>query len=163
MMGDLALPIGVLSVACGVVGGVFFAFSSFVIRALGAVAAPSGIRAMQSINVAAVTPLFMTALFGTGLACLGMAAYAVVVGMAAATLPIVAGATAYILGAIVVTIVCNVPLNNSLAVLDPDAGDAVWIWARYRRQWLAWNHVRALASILAAAWFAYALTLLYSA
>jgi uncharacterized membrane protein len=59
-----------------------------------------------------------------------------------------------------VTIVFNVPLNNALAVVDRDAGDAGWIWARYRRQWLAWNHVRTVAGILAGAWFALALTLL---
>jgi uncharacterized membrane protein len=158
-MRDLTLLIGALSVACGVMGGVFFAFSTFVLRALGYVPAAVGIRAMQSINVYAVTVVFMTALFGTGLACAVLAVYAATAGREAATLPIILGAATYLFGSIVVTIAFNVPLNNSLAALDPDAGDAVWVWARYRRQWLAWNHVRTGSAILASAWFAYVLTL----
>jgi uncharacterized membrane protein len=156
-MRDLTLLIGAVSVACGVMGGVFFAFSTFVLRALGQLPAGAGIRAMQSINVGAVTPIFMTALFGTGLASAALAVYSATDGLEAGALSIAAGAATYFLGAIVVTIVFNVPLNNALAVLDPDAADAVWIWARYRRQWLAWNHVRTVAGILSSGWFAYAL------
>ena len=52
-------------------GGVFFAFSAFVMQALARLPPAQGIAAMQSINVAAVTPPFMVALFGTALACLG--------------------------------------------------------------------------------------------
>jgi uncharacterized membrane protein len=150
--------IGALSIACGLMGGVFFAFSSFVMRALEAVPAATGIRTMQSINVFAVTPLFMAALFGTAIACGGAAIYAATTGMAAATLPVIVGAATYILGTIVVTMAFNVPLNNLVAALDPAAGDAVSAWARYRRQWTAWNHVRTVSAIAASAWFIYALT-----
>lgn len=52
----------------GVVGGVFFAFSVFAMQALGRLPSREGIVAMQSINAAAPTPWFMTALFGTALA-----------------------------------------------------------------------------------------------
>ena len=152
------LVIGALAVACGVVGGVFFTFSTFVMRALGAVPPATGIRAMQSINVFAITPLFMTALFGTAIAAVGAGIYAITAGMAADTLPVVVGAATYSLGAIVVTMVFNVPLNNALASVDPEGADAVWVWARYRRQWTAWNHVRTVSSAVASACFAYALT-----
>src|SRR4030095_1053439 len=54
---------------CGLNGGVFFAFSAFVMKALARLAPAHGIAAMQSINVVAVTPVFMTALFGTGAVC----------------------------------------------------------------------------------------------
>ena len=57
------------ALGCGLVAGVFFTFSTFVMPALGRLPAPQGIAAMQSINVAAITPSFMAALFGTGLAC----------------------------------------------------------------------------------------------
>ena len=151
--------IGALAIACAVNGGIFFTFSSFVMRALGALPPATGIAAMQSINILAVTPLFMTVLFGTAIACVGAAAYAITMGVGTATAPIVAGAVIYVAGAIVVTIAFNVPLNNALAALDPHAGDAVLVWARFRRQWLAWNHVRTVSAILASAWFAYALML----
>lgn len=150
--------IGALAVACGMMGGVFFAFSSFVMRALGAVPPATGIRTMQSINVFAVTPLFMSVLFGTAIACGGAATYAATAGMAEATPPVIAGAATYFIGTIVVTMVFNVPLNNALAAVDPEAAEAVWVWTRYRRQWSAWNHVRTVSSVAAGAWFAYALT-----
>jgi uncharacterized membrane protein len=155
----MKLLIAALGVACAVNGGVFFAFSFFVMQALGALPAAAGIRAMQSINVFAVTPVFMTTLFGTGLACLAAAAYAATAGMGTATMPVIAGAAIYFLGTIVVTIAGNVPLNNAVAALDPDAADAVWLWARYRRQWLAWNHVRTVAGIVSGGLFAYAVAM----
>ena len=57
------------AIACAAMGGVFFAFSSFVMRALARMPPAQGIAAMQSINIVAVTPVFMTALFGTAVAC----------------------------------------------------------------------------------------------
>lgn len=141
-----------IAVACAVMGGVFFAFSTFVMRALGALPAAAGIRAMQSINIMAVTPVFMTALFGTAVACV-IAAFEAMVNVDAARLPTVAGAVTYFMGTIVVTILFNVPLNNALARVDPDAPDAVWVWARYQRQWTAWNHVRTVSGIVAAGLF----------
>ena len=57
------------AIACAAMGGVFFAFSSFVMRALARMPPAQGIAAMQSIDIVAVTPVFMTALFGTAAAC----------------------------------------------------------------------------------------------
>ena len=51
----------------------------------------------------------------------------------------------------------NVPLNNALASLSPDGPDAPTHWRRYSRRWTAFNHLRALASLLAAASFSLAL------
>ena len=57
------------ALGCAMMAGVFFAFSAFVMKALARLPAEQGIGAMQAINVAAVTFAFMTALFGTALAC----------------------------------------------------------------------------------------------
>ena len=54
---------------CGLIGGVLFAFSSFVMNALARLPAAQGIAAMQSINVVVINPLFMTAFLGTAAAC----------------------------------------------------------------------------------------------
>lgn len=56
----------IAALGCGLMAGVFFAFSAFVMGALARLPAAQGIAAMQSINIRAVTPPFMTALFGTG-------------------------------------------------------------------------------------------------
>jgi uncharacterized membrane protein len=61
------------ALGCGLVAGVFFAFSSFVMNALGRLPPAQGIAAMQSINITAVTPVFMTAIFATAAACLFLA------------------------------------------------------------------------------------------
>ena len=55
-----------------IVGGVFFAFSSFIMKALGRVSAPEGIAAMQSINVVVINPSFLGVFMGTALLSLGM-------------------------------------------------------------------------------------------
>ena len=53
------------ALGCGLVGGIFFAFSAFVMKALNRLPPAQGIAAMQSINVTVINPLFMTAFFGT--------------------------------------------------------------------------------------------------
>ena len=63
---------------CGVVAGVFFAFSTFVMNALARLAPAEGIAAMQSINRTAINPLFMIALFATAIACVVLAVWAIV-------------------------------------------------------------------------------------
>lgn len=136
------------AIACAAMGGVFFAFSSFVMRALAGMPAAQGIAAMQSINIVAVTPVFMTALFGTAAACVVVGVGAVTTWQGARTAYLLAGSLWYVIGTIVVTIACNVPLNNALAAVDPKNGGAVWL--SYVRQWTAWNHVRTVSGLLAA-------------
>jgi len=139
------------AIACAGMGGVFFAFSSFVMRALARLSPAQGIVAMQSINIVAVTPLFMTALFGTAIACVVLAASAVIDWRGVANAYVLAGTVSYLAGAIVVTIIFNVPLNDQLVALDATSADAMWFWSRYVRRWTAWNHVRALSGFVAAA------------
>jgi uncharacterized membrane protein len=137
------------AIACAAMGGVFFAFSSFVMRALARMPPAQAIAAMQSINVVAVTPVFMTALFGTAVACLAVAASAVRDWRGVTSAYLLAGGLTYVIGTIAVTMVCNVPLNNALAAVDPGNGQPVWL--RYVRRWTAWNHVRTVSGLVAAA------------
>jgi uncharacterized membrane protein len=44
------------ALGCGLVAGVFFAFSTFVMKALARLPAEQGIAAMQAINVAVRSP-----------------------------------------------------------------------------------------------------------
>lgn len=139
------------ALGCGLVAGIFFAFSSFVMPALKRLPSAEGIAAMQSIIVLAVTPVFMTALFGTAAACLGLAAWAVISwGEPPAMLVFSAGAL-YFVGTIGVTIARNVPLNDRLAKLHPQSANAAGYWDEYLTKWTAWNHVRTVAALAAAA------------
>lgn len=137
-------------------GGVFFAFSSFVMAGLTRLAPAGGLAAMQSINVTAVRPLFMSQLFGTAALCLGLSAWALADPGDRRAALLIAGAALYLVGAIGVTIARNVPLNDRIAALDPAGAGAPEAWSRYLRAWVGWNHVRTVASLAGAAAFALA-------
>jgi uncharacterized membrane protein len=135
------------AVGCAVSGGVFFAFSSFVTPAIDRLPKPQAIAAFQSINRLAVTPVFMTMLFGTALACVAVGIWAIAGNGPAGWL--VPGCALFVAGAIIVTIAGNEPLNHSLMTLDPNGPGAADAWASFVRRWSAWNHVRTVTSIAA--------------
>jgi uncharacterized membrane protein len=145
------------ALGCALIAGVFFAFSSFVMKALARLPVPQGIAAMQSINVLAVTPVFMTALFGTAAACLLLGGSALFVWQRPGAGYLLFGSLSYVVGSVLVTIVFNVPRNNALAVADPSSSDGARIWTDYLQSWTAWNHVRTVTALAAAASFTLAL------
>ena len=130
-----------------VIAGVFFAFSSFVMAALGRLPAQEGMAAMRSINVTVLNPVFLGVLMGTGLLCVALccAGYFRIEQIEGKL--ILAAGLIYVIGCIGITIACNVPLNDALARAAPDAVD---VWARFRADWTNWNHVRAVAALLSA-------------
>lgn len=145
------------AVGSGLVGGVFFAFSAFVMRALVDLPAGTGIAAMQRINVVVLGPWFLGLFVGTallGLACIGLAVSAP--GTMRSWLQLGAGLV-YTLGAFGVTVAVNVPRNAHLARLAPESPAAQAYWPDYVREWLAWNHLRTLTSGAAAMFAAAAL------
>lgn len=148
------------TVAAGTMGGVFFAFSAFVMPALRDLPPAQGIAAMQSINRAAVTPVFMTALFGTALACLVLGVAAVRSWGDPASGRLLAGGVVYLVGVIGMTAAFHVPRNDRLADLSADAPGSAGHWSDYLSEWTAGNHVRAIAAIAAAALLADALRVL---
>jgi uncharacterized membrane protein len=143
----------VAAVGCGLVAGVFFAFSTFVMPALARLHPPQGIVAMQSINITAINPLFMIALFGTALACLILAVSVLFKWHQPIAFSLLAGSLLYLVGTIGVTIAFNVPLNNALAVAKPDTPEGIELWSNYLTVWTFWNHVRTISALLAAALF----------
>jgi uncharacterized membrane protein len=151
MSGVLYAATLVTALGCGLVAGAFFAFSSFVMPALGRLPTAEGIAAMQSINVLAVTPAFMAPLFGTAAACLGLSAWAVISSDGRTTALVLAGCALYLVGTVGVTIACNVPLNYGLAKLHPRGAEAADRWEQFVTRWTAWNHVQTVAALVAAA------------
>jgi uncharacterized membrane protein len=151
------LLIVISALGSGLIAGAFFAFSSFVMGALGKLPANQGIAAMQSIDVVVINPLFLGVLFGT-------AALALFLGFGAIrhlgdprAMWIVAGAGLYVIGTVLVTMVFNVPLNNALAAVDPASGEGAAVWADYLQTWTNWNHVRTVAALAASGAFISAL------
>lgn len=139
------------ALGCGLVAGVFFAFSTFVMNALGRLQPKEGIAAMQSINITAINPLFMVALFGTAAACIFLAVSSVLKWEQPGAAYLFVGSLLYLIGTVLVTIAFNVPLNDALAIVKPDSSEAANLWARYLTNWTIWNHVRTIAALAAAA------------
>ena len=145
------------ALGCGAMGGVFFAFSAFVMKALARLPAEQGVAAMQAINDAAVTPAFMAALFGTAVACGALAVSALFAWDERFAPYLLVGSALYLVGTILLTIAYHVPRNEALARVEPHGADAESHWTRYLSGWTSWNHVRAAAALAAAATFTIAL------
>jgi uncharacterized membrane protein len=140
----------VAALGCGLVAGIFFAFSAFVMRALAKLPPAQGIAAMQSINVAVLNRLFFAVFFGSAAVCVLLAGYSLFIRERPPAIYLLGGSLFYLVGTILVTIMFNVPRNNALASLDPASADGPRIWANYVTSWTIWNHVRTIAPLAAA-------------
>lgn len=142
---------------CGLIAGVFFAFSAFVMKALTRLPSEQGIAAMQSINIIVLNRWFLGAFLGTAAACV-LALVAALMRWHEPGAPyLLIGSVLYLVGTVLVTGTCNVPTNQALAALAPSDPNAVSHWAGYVDSWMRWNHVRTSAALLAAASFSVAL------
>jgi uncharacterized membrane protein len=141
----------------GLVAGVFFAFSTFVMKALARLPAAQGIAAMQSINVVVLNPWFLGVFMGTALLCSLALLDALLHWPEPGGMFVIVGSALYLLGSLGVTMACNVPRNESLRTLSPTGTEAARDWTTYVRDWTTWNHVRTIASFAAAAAFSIAL------
>jgi uncharacterized membrane protein len=135
------------ALASAAAGGLFYAFSTFVMRGLDRTGPVAAITAMRGMNAEAnANPAFL--LFFLGSAVLAMAVG--VVALFQLNRPggwlLLAGAIAGVLG-FIVTVAFNVPLNNHLDGVD--LADAATEWQAYLSTWTAWNHVRTVSGFLA--------------
>ncbi len=139
-------------VGTGLMAGLLFAFSNFVMRALLQMAPASGMEAMQRINISILNPVFFLLFVGTTLLCVLIALTAVShlpqPGMAYCLV----ASVCYLLGPVGVTLLCNVPLNNALATQAVSMANEVW--SSYALRWQMWNHVRTILAVLASLFFA---------
>lgn len=144
----------VAAVSTAAVGGIFYAFSTFVMKGLDRTEPAEALTAMRGINAEAQANAPFLALFvGSSLLALG-------IGIAAALRLSQPGAGYVLAGAVlgvaafVVTMAFNVPLNNGLDAVNPatlSAVEALREWRAYRVPWTAWNHVRTVAPIIGSA------------
>jgi uncharacterized membrane protein len=138
-------------VGSGLVAGVFFIFSVCIMRVLGGLPAAQGIAAMQGINVVIINPWFMTAFLGTAAVCAYVAIAALVRFDGAASVLLIAGSCAYVIGTFGLTMLFNVPRNDALAALQPETAEAARYWSQYLLEWTSWNHVRTIGATVATA------------
>jgi uncharacterized membrane protein len=158
MHGTLFVLTLLTCLGCGLVAGVFFAFSAFVMKALARLPPAQGITAMQSVNVAVLSPVFMTAMFGTAAACAALTVWSIVSWHQAYAGYLLVGSLLYLAGVVVVTGAFHEPRNKALGRVQTDSTGAAGYWSGYVAAWTAGNHVRAAAGLAAAAVLAVALT-----
>ena len=151
MSAALSLLTGAAAIGSATVGGVFYGFSTFIMRGLQQLRPSAGVAAMQQINIAAVRPGLMAAMFGTAAACVALAVWTGVRGPSRQSVAVCAGGVLYLAGSVGVTAAYHVPLNNALAGLDPHAPDTEAAWQDYLRRWTAGNHLRTIGCLAAAA------------
>jgi uncharacterized membrane protein len=141
------------AIGCGLLAGLYFAFSAFIMTALGRIGQAAGIAAMNAINIAIVQSLFLPIFLATTAASAALAVTALLRWGEPGAMAMVAGGALYVLGMFVVTMIFNVPLNDALAAADPASHEAASLWARYLTDWTLWNHVRTVSSTAACALF----------
>src|SRR6187549_3460873 len=116
------------ALGCGLIAGVFFGFSSFVMPALARLGPAHGVRAMQSINVVVLNRWFLGVLLGTGLGCAGLGLSALGSLPEPGALLRFSGSCLCLAGTILVTRCYHVPRNEALSRLSADSAEAERFW-----------------------------------
>lgn len=145
----LSILIITVMLGCALVAGVFFAFSSFVMKALSRLPPDEGIFAMQRINEFALQTSFLAVFLGTAAGSVALPLLSLTNSTPHPRLFLLLSCATYFIGTFLVTIVFNVPLNNSLAKLTNTTPDRQEQWVHYQVSWTAWNHVRTATSLIA--------------
>jgi uncharacterized membrane protein len=151
------------AIGCGLLAGIYFAFSTFIMTALERVGPAQGIAAMNAINIEIVKSLFMPFFLGSTLTSAALVVIAVLRWNDEGAAAMLAGGVIYVLGMFVVTAVFNVPLNDALAATDPSSAEGAALWPRYLKDWTFWNHVRTIASLVASVLFTIAIAARWTA
>lgn len=141
----------VSAIGCGLMAGLYFAFSTFILQAFDMNGPERAAQAMNAINVRILRSLFMPLFLGTTLTSAALAVIGLIHIGAPGGMAMLAGGAIYVIGMFVVTMVFNVPLNNALAAAG--VAEVAEMWPRFLRGWLPWNHVRTLASTVSCALF----------
>jgi len=142
----------ILTITSAMVGGVFLAFSDFIMRSLRATSGTGGIEAMQIINREVFYWAFMVLFIGLAPLSLGLLGYATFSLSGTGAILLRLAAITYLVGVFGVTVARNVPLNTLLDGMDLAAETTQQFWtARYVPDWTFWNTVRTLGSVLTSA------------
>lgn len=141
--------LSIMSLGTCIVAGVFYAFSDFMMRSLGAIPNAQGAAAMVSINRVILRASFVPMLLVLGPMALGVGVWVFWSGAVAGTLWVLAASGIYLIGVLGVTILGNVPMNNRL----DRANDPSIYWPDYATRWTRLNTVRTGAAGLASIFY----------
>ncbi len=132
-----------------VVGGIFFSFSNFIMKAFSRLHFHEGMAAMQTINITVLNPVFLGLFIGTALSALGVVVIAILAWGEVSSLFFLIGALLYFIGTFLITGFGNVPLNNRLGSIEVTDSGAGSIWQHYLKQWTQLNTIRTTSAVSA--------------
>jgi uncharacterized membrane protein len=146
-----ALTLAVATLTTGLVAGVFYAYSVSVAPGLAAQSDASYVATMQEINERIQNPLFFASFVGAVVLLLAALVLHLPRLRSGRFLLISLACVLYIGGGFLLTAFINVPMNDQLATVDPEAPPRVLAQARevYEGPWDFWNGVRTVFSTLA--------------
>lgn len=164
-MPDLLLvAVQLALLASALVGGVFIAFSDFIMRSLARTTGTGGVEAMQIINREVFRWVFMILFLGLTPLMLGLALYGAFLLGGSDGVPLVAAGLTYVIGCFGVTVLCNVPLNERLAKMSLQDSDTPDFWHQiYVPRWTRWNTIRGIACVVSAGILLWAMPVLLGA
>ena len=139
-----------LALWSAVIGGVFSAFSEFIMEGLIRVEPRGGIEAMQQINKTVIKTQFVAGLLLIAPFSVLFALYSLSAFEGAAMVALILAPIVYLPTVFLMTMFGNVPMNNKLERLDQNSAEAKAYWIKYGRDWTRLNHVRSLGSVLTA-------------
>ena len=135
-------------ISFGFIGGVYFAFSFFVMQSLNKVSHPEAIRTMNSINsVILKSPFMFLFFFSSFIAFIifleNLILYKLISNKGFASI-------VFLIGMSLCTATKNVPLNNKLADFDfnESSCNPEIEWNYYYKNWIKWNHIRTTSCFL---------------
>jgi len=139
-----------LALWSAIVGGVFSAFSEFIMSALLKAEPASGIESMQHINRDVIKTQFVAGILSIAVFSVLFALYSLAVFEGAALVTLILATLVYVPSVFLITILGNVPMNNRLDAVDHTSADAQNYWMEYGTKWTRLNHFRSVGSVLTA-------------
>ncbi len=147
---DTVNPVTMLAVLsllfAGAMFGFFFAWVCSTMWGLDAADPNVAIAAMQAMNASVRNLVFAPAFFGTPVMLVLTALVALKVRERRAAICFALAGLLYVLGAMLPTMTANVPLNETLALVETplDLAEAQEAWRNYSDSWQFWNTIRAV-------------------
>ena len=148
MMSLLLLLDEIAIISFGFIGGVYFAFSFFVMQSLKKTSASDAIRTMNTINLVILKSPFMFLFFFSSFIAFilfleNLILYKLISNEGFASL-------IFLVGMFICTATKNVPLNNKLADFDfnESSCNPEIEWNYYYNNWVKWNHIRTASCFL---------------
>ena len=138
-----------LIVITGIMAGVYFTFSVFVMKSLGELPALEGAKAMNKINDVIINTLFLPLFFLSTLWYAGLIVWSLTDWQSGYSEFVISASVIYIAGMFFVTAFGNVPLNNQLKRVENHETKLAQFWVLYQRKWTWLNHVRTISCTLA--------------